>query len=54
MEIIALSSTEMTTQTYNIIWSINTLSDECISYARDKIVEVPVRMFMDEIRGYGD
>lgn len=50
---VTLSSTEMTTQMYNIIWSINTLSSECISYARDKIVEVPVRMFMDEIRGYG-
>lgn len=48
---IKISSTEMTTQMNKIIWSINTASDECRSYARDMILEQFARNFVDKIQG---
>jgi len=47
---IKISSTEMTTQMNKIIWSINTASDECRSYARDMILEQSARNFVDKIQ----
>ncbi len=50
-EVITLSSIEATTKVKGFINTIYTISNECINYARDKIIEIPVRTFIEEIRG---